>query len=115
MSYRDTRSMTQKMCLIANKLGFTNGIREIRQLTDNPKIAIIVEQQSPESVYTRVAVIHSTDITFFYNKAFCAFPESLSDANITIDDDGLNIFLVINGPSYGIYYTLTTSQMQTVA
>jgi hypothetical protein len=115
MASRGTRSITHKMCSIASNLGFTNGIREIRQLTDNPIIAIIVEHPSPESDYTRVAVIHLTNNDFFYNKACPAFPESLTDANITIDDDGFNIHLVISGPSYGVYYTLATSQMQTMA
>ena len=115
MASRGTRSITQKMCSIASKLGFTNGIREVRQFTDNQLVVIIVENPSPESDYTRVAVMHLTNSDFFYNKSCPAFPESLTDANITIDDDGFNIHLVINGPSYGIYYTLATSQMQQVA
>ncbi len=110
-----TRNISQNMCLIASRLGFTNGIREIRQLTDNPTIAIIVENPSPESDNTCIVVMHLINRDFFYNKSCPAFPESLADTNITIDDDGFNIHLVINGPSYGIYYTLAASQVQTVA
>ncbi len=115
MSSLGTRSITQKMCSIASKLGFTNGIREIRQLTDNPIIVVIVEQPHSETNDTKVVVMHLTDSEFFYDKSCPAFPESLADANITIDDDGHYIHLVISGPSYGVYYTLATSQMQTVA
>jgi len=115
MAIHTTRNITQKMRLIASRLGFTNGIREIRQLTDNPTIAIIVENTSPESDNTRIVVMHLTNRDFFYNTSCPAFPESLTDANITLDDDGLNIHLVINGPSYGIYYTLAASQVQSMA
>lgn len=115
MSFRVTRKINQMLGNIASRLGFTNEIREIQRFTTNPHIAIIVEQPSPESNYTHVVVMHTTDNSIFYNKEFPAFPESLTDANITIDDDGINIFLVINGPSYGVYYTLHSRETTEVA
>lgn len=115
MTFRSTRHMNQIMGTIASKLGFTNEIRELHRFTNDPNIVIIIEQPSPESDYTHVVVMHLTDNKIFYNKTFPAFPASLADANITIDDDGLNIFLVINGPSYGVYYTLHSRETTQVA
>jgi hypothetical protein len=110
-----TRSITQKLHSVASRLGFTNEIREVRQFTDNPLVVIIVEQPHSETNDTRVVVMHLTDSEFFYDKSCPAFPESLTDANITFDDDGINHFLVINGPNYGVYYALSSREIATVA
>ena len=102
-----TRSITLKKQNIAQRLGFTNEMREVHQLTDNPSIVVIVEQSTTES--THVIVMSLTDSNYFHDKYWLGFPESLTNANITIDDDGISQFLVINGPRYAIYYTIFTS------
>ena len=109
MASYTTRSISRKQQNIAQRLGFTNEIREVHQLTDNPNIVVIVEQTTTET--THVIVMSLSDINYFYDKQFTAFPDSLNDANITIDDDGFNQFLVITGPRYGVYYTLSTTNI----
>lgn len=104
-----TRSIKHTQQNLAQRLGFTNEIREIHRLTNNPSIVIIVEQSTSES--THVVVMSLPDRNYFYDRHWNAFPESLRDANITIDDDGINQFLVITGPSYGVYYTLSSSKV----
>lgn len=115
MFSRTTRRTTGRRREIAGILGFINEIREIHQITDNNKMAIIVEQPSLSAVRTRVIVMHLSDRSIFYDNQFIGFPETLEDKTLTIDDDGEYIHLVISGPRSGAYFTLSPSQNQTAA
>lgn len=115
MSSRTTRRSTNQLHTIASILGFTNEVREAHYVTDNSYISVIVEHPSPDTDHTRVIVMHLSDRNIFYDRQFIGFPETLDNANITIDDDGEYIHLVISGPRFGTYYTLGASQMQTAA
>lgn len=115
MFSRTTRSKANRLQTIASRLGFTNEIREVKCLTDNPNMVIIVEQQSSDTEQTRIVIMNLTGQPTIYNKQFIGFPESLEDKTLTIDDDGEYIHLVISGPRTGVYFTLSPSQIQTAA
>ena len=115
MFSRTTRSKTIRLQTIARSLGFTNEVREVTRLTDNPNMALIVEQQSPDTEQTRIVVMNLTGEPLIYNRQCIGFPETLDNTIITLADDGDHIHLVISGPNLGVYFTLSESQMQPVA